>query len=231
MSIKYVVFDWDGTLADTYPVISAAYDHTFDTLGLPRIPYDEVKRITSTLQNKDTLGAVFGERKEEAAAAYYDFIGRHHATSLEAMPGARTVLEFCRRQGLKSFLITNKKTRYVAEEIRHLGFENLFDKVVAAGEYAEDKPHPLATHAVFGGRLPPADEILVLGDGAADFQTARTYDHDGKTARCIIYNPKGKYQGAAPDHKVTDLTAVITIIEKVNNPCKKIKILPSPVRD
>lgn len=40
MSIKYVVFDWDGTLADTYPVISAAYDYTFDTLGLPRIPYD-----------------------------------------------------------------------------------------------------------------------------------------------------------------------------------------------
>lgn len=57
MSIKYVVFDWDGTLADTYPVISAAYDYTFDTLGLPRIPYDEVKRITSTLQNKDTLAA------------------------------------------------------------------------------------------------------------------------------------------------------------------------------
>ena len=70
MSIKYVVFDWDGTLADTYPVISAAYDYTFDTLGLPRIPYDEVKRITSTLQNKDTLGCIFGERKQEAADAY-----------------------------------------------------------------------------------------------------------------------------------------------------------------
>ncbi len=110
MNIKYVVFDWDGTLADTYPVISAAYNYTFDTLGLPRIPYDEVKRITSTLQNKDTLGAVFGDRKEEAAAAYYDFIGRHHAANLEAMPGAREVLDFCRGKGLKCFLITNKQS-------------------------------------------------------------------------------------------------------------------------
>ena len=216
MNIKYVVFDWDGTLADTYPVISAAYNYTFDTLGLPRIPYDEVKRITSTLQNKDTLGAVFGDRKEEAAAAYYDFIGRHHAANLEAMPGAREVLDFCRGKGLKCFLITNKKTPYVAEEIEHLGFNGLFDKVVAAGEYAEDKPHPQATLAVFEGSLPPADEILVLGDGVADFQTARTYDHDGKTACCVIYDPKGKYKGTEPDYKITDLTALFNIIEKSN---------------
>ena len=55
MKYKYAVFDWDGTLADTYPVISAAYDYTFDKMGLLRIPYDEIKRITSTLQNKATL--------------------------------------------------------------------------------------------------------------------------------------------------------------------------------
>ena len=140
MSIKYVVFDWDGTLADTYPVISAAYDYTFDTLGLPRIPYDEVKRITSTLQNKDTLGYIFGESKQEAADAYYSFIGKHHAAALEAMPGARSVLEYCRKHNITSILITNKKTLYVAEEIEKLGFSEFFDKVIAAGEYAEDKP-------------------------------------------------------------------------------------------
>lgn len=128
MSIKYVVFDWDGTLADTYPVISAAYDYTFDTLGLPRIPYDEVKRITSTLQNKDTLGCIFGERKQEAADAYYSFIGKHHAAALEAMPGARSVLEYCRKHNITSILITNKKTLYVAEEIEKLGFSEFFDQ-------------------------------------------------------------------------------------------------------
>lgn len=70
MKYKYAVFDWDGTLADTYPVISAAYDYTFDKMGLLRIPYDEIKRITSTLQNKDTLGYVFKERRDEAAGYF-----------------------------------------------------------------------------------------------------------------------------------------------------------------
>lgn len=212
MALKYAVFDWDGTLANTYPVISAAYDYTFDRLGLPRIPYDEVKRITSTLQNKDTLGHIFGARKEEAGAAFYDYITRCHLEKLEAMPGARELLEFCRRAGLRCFLITNKKTRFIAEELKKLGFAEFFEKVVAAGEYAEDKPHPLACHAVFGGNLPPAAEIAVIGDGEADVKTARCYDNDGGRATCIIYDSKKKYRGAEPDYKITSLSEAIDII-------------------
>lgn len=212
--IKYVVFDWDGTLADTYPVISAAYDYTFDKLGLPRIAYDEVKRLTSTLQNKDTLGFVFGDRKEEAAKAYYEFITEHHAKKLRTMPGADELLNFCKQRKLPCFLITNKKRLYVLEEIEKLGFTDFFDKIVAAGECEQDKPHPIATHAVFDGKLPNADEILVIGDGVADYQTARTYDNNGKKAFCIIYDPKHKYNGDAPDYVVRDLLEVVNLIKE-----------------
>lgn len=217
MSIKYIVFDWDGTLADTYPVISAAYDYTFDTLGLPRIPYDEIKDITSALQNKDTLSRVFGERKTEAADAYYSFIGQHHAAKLQAMPDAQDLLEFCRLQGLKCFLITNKKYLYADEEIETLGFTEFFDKVIAAGDYPEDKPHPVATHAVFDNNLPPADEIMVIGDGEADVKTARTYDHDGKKAFCIIYDSKQKHLRSKPDFIINSLKQAVKIIGDLND--------------
>lgn len=215
MSIKYVVFDWDGTLADTYPVISAAYNYTFDKLGLPRIPYDEIKSLTSTLPNKDTLGFIFKERKDEASLAYYEYIKAHHATNLQAMPSAKEVLEFCRNQGLKTYLITNKKKPYIKEELVKLGFENLFDKIIAAGEYAEDKPHPIATHAVFDGKLPPADEILVIGDGEADIQTAVTYTHNGKQAFCAIYDPKDKFKDKA-NFTIQNLYQVLDIIKNLN---------------
>lgn len=213
MKIQHVVFDWDGTLADTYPVISAAYEYTFQTLGLPPIPYDEVKRLTSTLQNKDTLGYIFGDRKEEAKTAYYDYIGRHHASELKAMPGAAELLAFCRSKGLKSYLLTNKKRFYFLEESDQLGFTVFFDKIVAAGDFAEDKPHPLATHALFAGNLPDADSILVIGDGLADYQVARTYDHDNKKALCVLYDPKNKYKGEQPDYLVKNLKSVIDIIQ------------------
>ena len=176
MKYKYAVFDWDGTLADTYPVISAAYDYTFDKMGLLRIPYDEIKRITSTLQNKDTLGYVFKERRDEAAGYFYEYIEKFHTDRLAPMFGAEKLLGFCREKGLECYLITNKKTRFIKEELEKLGFGKYFKKVVAAGEYAEDKPHPLACHAVFDNRLPPAGEIVVIGDGEADVKTAAAFE-------------------------------------------------------
>lgn len=216
MSIKHVVFDWDGTLADTYPVISAAYNHSFDSLGLPRVPYDEIKRITSSLQNRDNLACLFGERKQEASEAYYAFISEHHATKLEAIPQARELLDYCHQQGFKCYLLTNKKTMYVTKEIEKLGFQGLFDKVIAAGQYSQDKPHPVATLALFDEQLPPADEILVIGDGEADVKVARTYDHDYKSAQCILYDPNHKYQGEKPDFIVTSWREAIQIIGGLN---------------
>ena len=153
MKYKYAVFDWDGTLADTYPVISAAYDYTFDKMGLLRIPYDEIKRITSTLQNKDTLGYVFKERRDEAAGYFYEYIEKFHTDRLAPMFGAEKLLGFCREKGLECYLITNKKTRFIKEELEKLGFGKYFKKVVAAGEYAEDKPHPLTVPGWFTTRI------------------------------------------------------------------------------
>lgn len=216
MSIKHLVFDWDGTLADTFPVITAAYNHAFDQLGMERIPYAEIKRITSRLQNKDMLENIFGQHKIEAGIAYYDFIKKHHATNLEAMPHAQKLLEYCQKQGLKCYLITNKKTPFIKAEIAKLGFDNFFSKIVAAGEYAEDKPHPLATHALFDNNLPPAPEILVIGDGEADVKTAHTYDHNGQKAKSLIYDPKQTYQGDDPDYKISDLLDIIKILEEEN---------------
>ena len=217
MSIKYVVFDWDGTLVNTYPVISAAYENVFKILGLPLIPYDEIKRITSTLQNKDTLGYIFGDRKEEAEVAYYKYIDEYHVSKLETMPNAEKLLRFCMDKGIKCYLITNKKRKFFLEESNKVDFTKFFTNIVAAGDFEEDKPHILATYAVFSGDKPDADEILVVGDGSADYKVARTYDDSDKKAKCVIYDPDDKYKGEDPDYKIKNLEDVINIIVNYNS--------------
>ena len=212
MKIKHIVFDWDGTLADTYPVIVGAYKHTFNTLKLAEISYDEIKRLTSVLQNKDTMEYIFGAQKDEAEKAYYNYINKHHVSELKAIPNAENLLKFCQNTGLKSYLITNKKRPYLLEEANKLGFTKFFDKIITAGDFAQDKPHPLATHAVFDNKLPDADSIMIIGDGAADWQVARTYDHNNKKALCTIYNPNGKYMGESPDYTVSNLNEIIDIL-------------------
>lgn len=212
MVCKYAVFDWDGTLADTYPVISAAYGYTFEKMGLPAVPYAEIKRITSTLQNKDTLGYVFGERRNEAAGHFYEYIEKFHTERLAPQPEAEELLDFCRSSGIECRLITNKKTKFIREELSALNFGGYFKKVVAAGEYAEDKPHPAACRALFDGNVPPAEEIAVIGDGEADVRTAAALGG----AVCILYDPLQNYAGAAPDYRIKRLSEAQKILEEKN---------------
>ena len=65
----FVLWDWDATLADTYPVINASYAYTFEKLGMKdkMLSVDEIKKKTSTLQNKDIFEVVFGADKKNEA--------------------------------------------------------------------------------------------------------------------------------------------------------------------
>ncbi len=217
MAVKYVVFDWDGTLADTYPVIYAAYRHAFKTLGMDPITYDEIKKLTSSRDNKDSLGAVFGDKKEIAKKAYYEYINAHHTDGLKAIPNAKKLLDFCRKSGMKNFLLTNKKRPYLLEEIKYLGFDDYFSNIVAAGDLGEDKPAPKAVEALFGGSLPEADMVLVLGDGMSDWKVSQVFNRAGKKSLCVIYDPQKKFCEASPDYKIADIADVITILKEKNN--------------
>ena len=214
MKFDYVVFDWDGTLADTCQLISSAYEYTSKTLGTKIYSYDEIKKITSTIQNKDILKYVYGEKEQEAKRVFYDYVKKNHVADLKPVCGAESLLEFCYENGLKFFLITNKKRELLTKEMEKLGFEKFFENVVAAGDFSQDKPHPMATKALFGTNLPKAESILVIGDGEADWKTARTFDDGNGKSSCVIYDPKNTYNGSEPDYKVNDLCKVIDILKE-----------------
>ena len=214
MKIQHIVFDWDGTLADTYPVISAAYNHTFHELGLTPIPYEKIKEITSTLANKDTLGYVFGAQKDLAKKVYYAYIDAHHTQNLAPIPNAKDLLDFCCDSQLDLRLLSNKKRPYLLAETDKLGFTCYFSKIVAAGDCAQDKPHPLAVKAVFDNEIPPCESILVVGDGLADWQTARALDEKGFKTFCAIYDPSNTFSQEKPDYRLKNLNELISILKK-----------------
>ncbi|MBR1649133.1 MAG: HAD-IA family hydrolase [Alphaproteobacteria bacterium] len=207
---KYAVFDWDGTLADTYPVILGAYKYVFEQLGMKKIPDSELKATLSTIQNKDALKHFFAENASLAAVYFYEYIEKFHTQKLRPLSGAHKLLDFCRNSGIKTYLITNKKTKFIHAELEALNFKGYFKNVVAAGEYEEDKPHPKACRAVFDNQLPKPSEIIVIGDGEADVKTACALNG----ADSIIIDPKGSYRGAKPTYKINRLEDVKTILEK-----------------
>ena len=100
-------------------------------------------------------------------------------------------------------LLTNKKPRYLNEELKHLNLQNYFKNIVSAGSYKEDKPHPIACKALFGGTIPPCHEIVVIGDGGSDIKAAKVL---GAKSIILGKNAKG-------DYNIQKLTQAIEIIQ------------------
>ena len=202
--IKYAVFDWDGTLADTYPAIVGGYKYVFETLKLPVPSKEEIEKKTAQAQNKNVLACFFDETQiKRAKDLYYQYINAHHLNTLKAIKGAKEVLDFCVNNSIEPRLMTNKKRPYLEAELQHLGFEKYFAKIVCAGEYEHDKPHSITCEALFDFTLPKADEIVVIGDGAADVEVAKVYG-----AKSIIYGNKAK-----GDYQIDDLAQAIDIMK------------------
>lgn len=205
----FVIWDWDATLADTYPVINKAYAHTFEKLGMKdkTISFDEIKRITSTLQNKDVLECVFGsEKKEEARKIFYEYIGKNHANVLEPIKGAYMAMEYLAKIGAVSMLLSNKtntdkdgRGKYLEEELNKLEMLKYFSAVSGAGEEAEDKPSLTAVKSLINkcSKKPTKNDlILVIGDGESDMKVAENLRKEGFRARSVLLDPGNKYKGS-----------------------------------
>ena len=201
--IKYALFDWDGTLADTYGVLIKAYELTFEKLGLKKIQTDEIKQITAAVQNRDILSYLYGNQAPKAKEIFYNYIDTYHLDGLKPIDDAQKLLDFCVQNGIEARLITNKSEKYIYEELAFLGFQKYFTKVVFAGKYAKDKPHPIACRALFDKKMPNGDEIIVIGDGGSDVRVAEFFN-----AKSIILGTKAK-----GDYCIQSLSQAIDIIK------------------
>lgn len=205
--LKHIIFDWDGTLADTYPTLNNAYAYAFDKLGLKKISYEEIKKITSSLQNRNVLSQIYGDQADDAKIFFYEYIEKNHTTDLQEIEGAREVLDFCFENNLNIMLLTNKKRKYLVEELEHLGFTKYFSKIVAAGDFEKDKPDPVTCRALFGENIPNKDEILFVGDGLSDVKSAQFFGSE-----IIVYNPKN-IKTIEGNYNIDDLKKAIDIIK------------------
>lgn len=201
--IKYAVFDWDGTLADTYPVLYAAYCAAAHQIGMPEPSYEEIKTVTGTVQNKNVMQTLFKDKADHASAFFYHYIENNHVQNLKLIDGAAELLDFCKANNIVPLLLTNKKQKYLSEELQHFNLQNYFKTIVSAGTYKEDKPHPIACKALFGGKFPPHNEIIVIGDGASDAKVAQVLN-----AKSIILGSHAK-----GDYNIQKLTEAMDIIK------------------
>jgi HAD superfamily hydrolase (TIGR01509 family) len=140
-----VVFDNDGLLLDTESVWTRAEEDLFERRGLEFTPADKRQLVgTSAEIAGGILEQRLGEpgRAEELIEELNVLVVAELEHGVEAMIGARELLERLRERGTPIGLVSNSPLRFVLRSIEIVGFETHFDVILSAHEVAAPKPAP-----------------------------------------------------------------------------------------
>lgn len=172
-----VVFDNDGLLLDTESVWTRAEEDLFELRGAEFTPADKLELVgTSAEIAGGILERRLGEpgRAAELIEELNELVVAELEHGVEAMLGARKLLERLQGQGVPLGLVSNSPLRFVRRSIELAGFEGFFDVVLSAHEVAAPKPAPDPyVEACRRLGVEPGPDVVALEDSPTGVSAAR----------------------------------------------------------
>jgi pyrophosphatase PpaX len=137
---KYLLFDLDGTLIDSLPVIRQTFEHVYKEMGLPW----EAEQIMETvgLPLIEVCRRFGGERQQEMFDRYLHYQEAIHDQQIRGFPGAAECLAELKRKNYSLGVVTAKRRRLALRGLRLSGMADFFSVVVAMEDTTRHKPDP-----------------------------------------------------------------------------------------
>jgi phosphoglycolate phosphatase len=172
-----VLFDLDGTLADTAPDLAGTANAMRVARGLGALPYQQLRPLASH-GARGLIGRALGVTPEqpEFEALRQEFFSRYEAAlcvHTQLFDGVEVLLRTLEAAGRRWGIVTNKIARFTDPLVRALDLEHRAACVVSGDTTAHAKPHPapLLHAAAVAGHA--AGDAIYVGDDLRDVQAGR----------------------------------------------------------
>ena len=210
---RAVLFDLDGTLADTVPLILHCYRHTMRTHLGTELP-DElwIRHMGKPLRVSMTDFAADSEEAMRMVDTYVAFQRRVHDEMVRGFPEAVETLKALRGRGLRLGVVTSKGREMAARTLGCCGLGDAFDVLVTADDVRMGKPHPepvLRALAELGFEQAPG-EVVFVGDSPHDLVAGQ---EAGVRTAAVLWGPfdRAALAKSDPDYWITDWAALVTL--------------------
>ena len=175
-SLRAVAFDLDGTLADSAPGICATFSTVLGEAGHPLPPLAELAAMIGLPLGDIMLRYAPGatvEDLEALVARYRSIYSTSVVPATLLFPRAWSLLRACRAAGLELAIVTGKTTDVAEAVLRRCRIRGLFRSVVGNERASRPKPFPDLMHLALDELGVPAEQTLLVGDGAHDIEMGR----------------------------------------------------------
>lgn len=207
-----VLFDLDGTLADTVELILRSYRHTMRAhLGAAPPDADWIATMGRPLAHQMRAFARDAAEAERMRATYVAHQQEPHDDLVTAYPGVREMVAELERHGTPIAVVTSKRRGLAGRTLARCGIEGAFAVTVGADDVARPKPDPepvLAALAALGVTAP--GRALLVGDSPWDVRAGRAA---GTRTAAVLWGPFAR-EALAPERpdyvveRTVDLLAV-----------------------
>jgi HAD superfamily hydrolase (TIGR01509 family) len=173
--VATAIFDFDGTIADTLPLIYAAFDAAISPSLGRSLSQREVRQLFGPPDHEIIRSVIPVEHHDEAIASYVEIYEKEHEALASIYAGMDRLLHQCRTQGIKVGIVTGKSRKTAEISLRALGLGDAFDVLIAGDDVERPKPHPEGVFAALRAVDHREGTVAVyVGDSAADVYAGRS---------------------------------------------------------
>ncbi len=211
--ITTLLFDWDGTIADSAQLGLAAFEESFAVLGFE---FALEKYEATYSPNWYSIYEAMGlpkDKWEKADQLWMQHYGEQTATLVE---GAEKTIRELQRRDYRMGIVSSGSQARLERELEYLGLMDVFEVVICNEQMQNKKPHPegleIALHLVNC----PSDRACYVGDSPEDIEM-------GKRAGVLTvgvrstYPTSWKLTSANPDIYIESLAELTSHFQSVRS--------------
>ena len=216
MKIKGVLFDLDGTLVNTTPLILESFRHTFKQFGMP-VPSDSELVAGFGLPMRTAVTAYMpDEMADEFCDAYRAYQRTRHDELIEGIDGVGETLYSLKQSGIKMAVVTSKKRPAAIRDLGCYDLVEYFDTIIACDDCSENKPLPGPSLMALKRLGLNGADCLAVGDSPYDFQSARAAGCQTAAVRYTSFDWNFILNEGKPDYVLNKMTDLLTLIDTLN---------------
>lgn len=221
---RNLIFDWSGTLVDDLGPVIEATNYVLGVYGKPPLDREQF-RVQFRLPYKEFYAEVLPEVPLEELEEHFRMAFGASRVPVTVLPHAREKLEWCRRHGVRAFVLTSMDANAFRLQLEEFGFEDYFEATYAG---VLDKRERIL-ELIERHQLDPRESAFV-GDMTHDIETAR---HARLTSVAVLtgYTHAGPLSLARPDITVPDLDALRRLMERPSGPRRPVATVGALIRD
>ena len=170
MGKKYVLFDFDGVIANTEESNKRYLEKALKEHGITLTEKDRQQLIGNSdktvLQNILKRGT-FSVSEEELAITRKRIGNTYENTDIQPMPELVPMLHLLREKGIKTAIASSTSTKLIIIALDKMGMTSLFDTIVCGDMCTKSKPHPQIYQQSMEYLGAKPEECIVIEDSTA----------------------------------------------------------------